>query len=200
MALPGRKRRTDVPRKKDGKINYDRIPNDYENGAVAKRRELFGEAVSPSAIGRACDADLLDPNPARAERLLSLVRQFALQHRISYPPGGQADSISRLAFGAWSSGNSFNDEVESVLAGKRKQLDRILNQIDLLGRDVSIPFRELALAEHVDTGPSWLDRLLIAKAYSRPKSAADITRLKDALKGVAILAENARTIESWRAL
>ena len=167
MANAGRKRRQNVKRYPGGRIKPRLVIDKGCDGV--QRRQLRHEAMWGPRAGQATDA----AGRAWAGHLLTdlerdAVRVFARAYW-SMIPGGSGTStlaqfvpeIRNMAVGQWLTQTERDERTKR----REQMIIDITNKLDALGRHVRRAFDMLAIDQHIDDGPPWLDRLLAGQGH-----------------------------------
>ncbi len=147
------------------------------NDRVEAKKLLYGQE-GVDAIGRAWRMGLLG-EPAEARDLVMAARTIARRYRIMFEHGRIRCALNQSIGG----GEEHEDEVK-----RQRQMVRRLLILDQ--RPAS--FDELVLDHYPDTGPAWLDRLILAKRHAerlpnnweRANNGIDGKRLRAAIKAL----------------
>lgn len=129
--------------KRKVKLPEDR--RDAGTDAAQRKRELFG-TDGCDAIGRAYRAGLLGED---GQRLLQTGRSIHRAYWAAYGQHGLTCALGDKIGAA-------NDDDNSL--ERERWLNRVIREIDAMGRDYRKAFDELCLDFHPDYGPDWLDR------------------------------------------
>jgi hypothetical protein len=147
------------------------------NDRAEARKLLYGED-GVDAIGRAWRTGLLG-EPAEARELVMAARTMARRYRIMFEHAKIRCALNQSVGGG--------EESEGEVKRQRQMIRRLLV---LEQRPAS--FDELVLNQHPDSGPAWLDRLILAKRHSerlpnnweRVNNGIDGRRLRAAIKAL----------------
>lgn len=168
MARAGRPRKPG-PRDKRGRL-IQKV--DAGTKRAQKAREIFGLNCA-DALGRAYASGLLGADMA-AKAMLDTGRSMSAAYHYRYgvgrircplggpTGGGQEDPFRAMLLADW--------------------LDERLSAVGQYGPSVRAAFDDLVIAEHPDTGPDWLDRIIQGVGNTR-----DIARLARALEGLGAI-------------
>lgn len=138
----------------------------------------LGQAVDP--VGRAWVAGLLDHPGATAEAMRDAGRVVFKLYWAHYAQLCPRDALASIIPGGGGSGN--HDSVEAAL-------NRRLEAVDAHGRAVRQAIESMCIDWYFDTGPRWLDRMILAKRDGSLVDTADWALLRYANEGLAELAK-----------
>lgn len=179
MARAGRKRKAGK-RTKSGRLSraaeytFDK-GTEHAQAMVA----LYGQDGA-DAIGRAYRAGFLGRG-SEAKALLDTARRISGAYWIAYETGA-----IRCTLGGSNSGSVASIDHERV---KRREewLEGCLRFVNGMGQDVRRAFDQLVIDPNPDSGPAWLDRLLLAEKSRTPQPLADVAQLRRALDALDCL-------------
>ena len=167
----GRKRKQGVKRYPGGRIKRSQV---YDRGSEGyqRRRELLTAALPTDykrRVGEAIDA----PGRAYAAGLLTdtqrdAIRIFSRAYWCMLPGGYGKTTLAQFVPGARSMkvAEWLHEDDKAVRDKKREDMVvRVRDEQTKLGAHVKRAFDHIALDQHVDDGPAWLDRLLFNQAH-----------------------------------
>jgi hypothetical protein len=139
------------------------------------------------AVGRAWVAGLLIAETATPEAMRDAGRVFGglyWRHYAALNPGGGlfGERVSRGSVASlraemdWDTPDPLEDALNKRMAA-----------IELCGRDVTRAVRDLCLGEHLNGGPTWLDRLIIARRDDSLVDTSDWAMMRWACVGLAAI-------------
>ena len=165
MARAGRKRK-DGRRDAKGKLRPIIMP-DRGNDRTAAKRERFG-TDGADAIGRAYRSGLLG-DEQEGKPLLDAARNFKKAHKKSGVTVGDPQCALNQ-----SRGGSMYVDPDPQSTRRREQ--RMFDSLWAAGPRASMAsnaFYGLVVAEHPDSGPGWLDRLILGGATDEDREQLD---------------------------
>ena len=158
MSRAGRKRKPGR-RTKSGQLSRaGRQKYDYGCEGVQRRAAAFGSLSHEAfdAIGRAYATRLLGDEEIARTRLTTARGAFKDYWAVY---GSQMPKEGPLARFFASNGGYENDDNDERREGR---VNRMRDVTDAAGMGKRIPFDELVLDWNIDTGPAWLDRLIVS--------------------------------------
>lgn len=165
-------------RTKAGRLSRPAAARRVSGNDRAEAKKLLYGQEGVDAIGRAWRMGLLG-EPAEARDLVMAARTIARRYRIMFEHGKIRCALNQ------SVGGSHEDDEEV------KRQRRMIRKLLVLDQRPA-SFDELVLDHYPDTGPAWLDRLILAKRFSerlpnnweRINNGIDGKRLRAALKAL----------------